>query len=84
LFHTAEGEDIELASDYLGNCVYESLRSFADHRECARQNRDYEARGDAGRCGSYFSGMISTVISEARQEYAKLAERIADIHLRSV
>lgn len=29
----------ELASDYLGNCIYKSLSAFEDHRECGRQNR---------------------------------------------
>lgn len=29
----------ELASDYLSNCIYESLRAFEDHRECGAQNR---------------------------------------------
>lgn len=28
-----------LGEDYLGDCIYKSLRDFADHRECARQNR---------------------------------------------
>lgn len=111
---------LELASDYLGNCVYKSLEDFEDHRECAaytrklnrlhgrfniyRKARKYEhclgksdklkARGFATReraerwaqanakepyeifgpsvCGSYFAGMVQTVISEARKEVAKL------------
>jgi hypothetical protein len=29
----------EIASDYLGNCVYRSLEDFADHKECGKQNR---------------------------------------------
>jgi hypothetical protein len=29
----------EIASDYLGNCIYKSLEDFADHIECGRQNR---------------------------------------------
>jgi hypothetical protein len=29
----------EIASDYLGNCIYKSLADFADHIECGRQNR---------------------------------------------
>jgi hypothetical protein len=29
----------EIASDYLGNCIYKSLEDFADHRECGKQNR---------------------------------------------
>ena len=30
---------LEVASDYLGGCVYKSLDDFEDHRECGRQNR---------------------------------------------
>jgi hypothetical protein len=29
----------EIATDYLGNCIYKSLEDFADHKECGRQNR---------------------------------------------
>ena len=29
----------EVASDYLGNCIYKSLEDFQDHKECAAQNR---------------------------------------------
>ena len=30
---------MEVGSDYLGNCIYESLDAFEDHRECGQQNR---------------------------------------------
>ena len=30
---------LEIASDYLGGCVYRSLDEFEDHRECGKQNR---------------------------------------------
>jgi len=30
---------LEVASDYLGGCVYKSLDAFEDHRECGKQNR---------------------------------------------
>jgi len=29
----------EVGTDYLGNCIYESLEKFMDHRECGEQNR---------------------------------------------
>ena len=29
----------EIASDYLGNCIYKSLEDFANHKECGKQNR---------------------------------------------
>ena len=29
----------EIASDYLGGCIYKSLEDFADHKECGKQNR---------------------------------------------
>jgi len=38
-----------------------------DHRECGKQNREYEAKGDPGRCGSYFSGMVKQVCEDARK-----------------
>lgn len=63
LFHGAE-----LASDYLGNCIYESLEAFMDHRGCGIQNRGYEAAGTDGRCGSYFSDMVHNVCKDARKE----------------
>lgn len=65
----------EVGSDYLGECIYESLESFMDHRECGKQNAEYAekerleglAEGSAGRCGSYFAQMITTAIEEARK-----------------
>lgn len=58
----------EVASDYLGSCIYKSLQDFADHRECGKQNREYAQQGKSGRCGSYFAGMVKTVCAEARTE----------------
>lgn len=57
----------EVGTDYLGGCVYESLDAFMDHKECGKQNREYEAKGDAGRCGSYFHDMINEACKEARE-----------------
>lgn len=113
---------LEVASDYLGGCVYKSLEDFQDHRECGAENRKrieregrfqiyrkarpYEhclsasdklkKRGfatreraeqwakqhakepfeifETGRCGSYFAGMVSEVITQARKELAQLCE----------
>lgn len=59
----------EIGSDYLGGCIYERLEDFEDHRECGKQNREYAAKGEAGRCGSYFAGMISEAINQARQTF---------------
>lgn len=116
----------EIASDYLGNCIYKSLDDFQDHKECAAETRklwkrqgkfnilrgpmrdgvvtkqDYlKARGfmtreraeqwarqnakeeyhitESAGCGSYFSDMVRTVISEARKEVAS----IKDVRVRS-
>lgn len=30
----------EVSSDYLGSCIYESLKAFMDHKECGKANRD--------------------------------------------
>ena len=57
----------EIGADYLGQCIYESAEAFMDHRECGKQNREYAARGEAGRCGSYFSDMVKGAIAEARK-----------------
>jgi hypothetical protein len=62
----------ELAEDYLGGCIYESLDAFMDHREVGKQNAEYERKGESGRCGSYFHDMISTVCAEARKELVKM------------
>lgn len=59
----------ELASNYLGGCIYESLEDFEDHRQ-----------GDTARCGSYFASMVSEVIKAARVE----AVALRAINLRSV
>jgi hypothetical protein len=61
----------EIAGDYLGGCIYESLADFMDHKECGKANRGYAARGDAGRCGSYFADMVATVCREAREAIRK-------------
>lgn len=52
---------VELAEDYLGNCIYENTRDFRDHFGIRRKG-----------CGSYFSGMIREVISEARKQINSL------------
>lgn len=57
----------EVGEDYLGGCIYKSLEDFIDHKECGKQNRIYAERGEAGRCGSYFSDMIHEAIAEARK-----------------
>lgn len=73
VLHRASGA--ELASDYLGGCIYESFDAFMDHRECGRQNRQYAAEGKTGRCGSYFADMIANVIAEARLVIADLQQK---------
>lgn len=56
---------IELATDYLGNCIYADPRDFMDHKG--------RGRGSNAKYGSYFSDMVSSAIADARQELAKLA-----------
>jgi hypothetical protein len=65
-----------LGEDYLGNCIYKSFADFMDHRACGRQNRKWKKQGKTGRCGSYFSDMISQTISEAREAYPALTDKI--------
>lgn len=40
VFHDTLGE---IASDYLSDCIYESLEQFEDHRECAKATRETQA-----------------------------------------
>ena len=65
---------IELATDYLGGCIYRSLDEFMDHRECGKQNKVYAAKGETGRCGSYFADMVKQVCDEARKELKRLQQ----------
>jgi hypothetical protein len=64
----------EVGTDYLGGCIYESLESFIDHRECGRQNAEYERLGETGRCGSYFHDMIRSACSDARKTVASFKD----------
>lgn len=57
-----------VGADYLGGCIYKSIEEFMDHKECGKQNREYAAKGETGRCGSYFSDMVHSAIAEARKE----------------
>jgi hypothetical protein len=57
----------EVASDYLGGCIYKSIEEFADHIECGKYNRMMARDGKKGQCGSYFRDMIRTVCDEARK-----------------
>jgi hypothetical protein len=123
-------QGIEVGSDYLGNCIYESLKAFEDHRECGAANRkrwkqegyfqiyrkarpvecclsssdklkkrgfatreraeawaqanareEYEIK-ETGQCGSYFAGMVSTVIEEARKELQKTKTVVCGLYVR--
>lgn len=56
----------DLATEYLGGCIYKSTDEFWDLREVGEQNRKFEANGEAGRCGSYARQMISEAIAQAR------------------
>lgn len=60
-------DGVEIASNYLGGCDYYNIHDFQDHRECGRTNREFAARGERGRCGSYFADMIRRTIADARQ-----------------
>jgi hypothetical protein len=60
----------EVATDYLGGCIYKSIEEFQDHREVGKQNAEYERKGESGRCGSYFRDMIRTACEEARKTIA--------------
>jgi hypothetical protein len=59
----------ELASDYLGGCIYESHESFMNHRGIKKQPN----------AGSYFSDMVRTVCSEARTTIRERADRYSEL-----
>ena len=63
VIHDALGE---IASTSLGGCIYGDFADIEDHRECGAYNRELIAKGERGRCGSQFSGMIAEACSEAR------------------
>jgi len=58
----------EIASDYLGECIYDSPDAFQDHRECAAYTRKLREQGSHAICGSYFADMVRTVCTEARKD----------------
>lgn len=62
----------EIASDWLGGCIYRDPAEFEDHRQCAAQNRKFTESGQSCRCGSYFADMVRNVCSEARKEVKRM------------
>ena len=73
---TENATGAEIGADYIGGSIYADPREFIDHRACGRQNREYAARGEAGRCGSYFTDMVRGAISEARKAYSAPRPRL--------
>lgn len=68
-------DDSEIASDYLGGCVYSDIRAFENHRECGAETRNLRAAGSNAVCGSYFADMVKTVCSDAR-EYMRALRQV--------
>ena len=62
----------EIASDYLGGCIYADIAEFQDHRQCGAQNRKLRAEGSNAVCGSYFSDMVRSVCEQARDTVRKM------------
>ena len=76
---TAYLDGAEVAQDSLWGCIYRSPSEFMDHKECGKQNKEYAARGETGRCGSYFSDMVTSVCRDAR----KAIEAMQTVHIRN-
>jgi hypothetical protein len=57
----------EVASDFLGGCIYSDPSEFQDHRRCAAETRKLRESGSKAVCGSYFADMVRTVCREARE-----------------
>jgi hypothetical protein len=55
----------ELASDYLGQCIYESYEAFRDNLGVKNEKH-----------GSYFSDMIHTVLKEGRKAYNEQKKQV--------
>ena len=60
----------ELASDYLGQCIHKDYDAFKDHLGIKKQPN----------CGSYFSDMVKTVLSEGRKAYNAQKDRVQLTH----
>ena len=73
----------ELASDYLGNCIYSDISKFEDHRQCAAETRRLHSEGSNAVCGSYFADMIGEVCREARKRIQELKTEAASIYVRA-
>ena len=56
----------EIASDYLGECIYENISAFENHRKCAARTRELRKENPKLVCGSYFADMVTNVCEEAR------------------
>ena len=54
---------VEVATDYLGNCIYSNANEFRDH--LGRNAKGY---------GSYFSDMVRNAISQAREQLADMPQ----------
>ena len=73
----------EVASDYLGGCIYETLQTFQDHRRCRAATRALRARGDSTAvCGSYFADMVRTVCTDARKRLRTLRDGLNGLTIR--
>jgi len=57
---------MEIAEDYLGNCIHENTRDFRDHLGIAKHKG----------VGSYFSQMIRNVIEEGRNTLALIPKNL--------
>jgi len=57
---------MEIAEDYLGQCIHENTRDFRDHFGIAKHKG----------VGSYFSQMVRDVISEGRNTLALIPKNL--------
>lgn len=73
----------EIASDYLGGCIYESLAAFMDHKECAAETRKLRKEGSSAIVGSYFSDMVRNVCRDARKHLVQLRDGLNGLHIRT-
>lgn len=71
--------DFEMATEYLGQCIYPSFSDFRDHiglaAKCKADGRNY---------GSYFSDMVREACTVARQDFEWAKQSMDNTKIRNV
>ena len=71
--------DVELAVDYLGQCIHPSFEDFRDHVGLARKSRE-----DGRNYGSYFSQMVRENCRAAREDMGWIKKALNDTVMKEI